>query len=326
MKNCNKNFGLAFFKKNVVSKSQTFAKIIADIKKMKVLVTVVGMITFLLFACGNKDEGTANWVYNRGDIEIEVKGVKHSRLHKSYIVEIIDDNAQHIAYKEFDENGKCKYPTVNMIEGSCYTFRILTKDKKSTNDRIKWDRFPKYCMDNPLTPPHIETITKTIDRDNNVYIVGVVLDSTANAKEFACMKGEYTNEDIDNLNLKWQSDTIFKIKGEDAVVTFFARNDVGQSTHQDFFEVITPLPKPLSKSEAQMIMDAVSNGQMSPSVAQDKLAGGNCNLKHAVDGDIKTLWGILMEADNGTKFRINSFVLDENTNKIKSGSLDIDLR
>ena len=65
---------------------------------------------------------------------------------------------------------------------------------------------------------------------------------------------------------------------------------------------------------------------MSASAAQDKLAEGNVNLSSTIHPDIRTLWGALMEAAMGEKFKVNSFDNDPNTNKIKSGSLSLTRR
>ena len=87
---------------------------------------------------------------------------------------------------------------------------------------------------------------------------------------------------------------------------------------------IKKLDPPLTIQQVQDIFDKVSSGKMSASTAQDKLAGGNVNLSKTIQpGDIKTLWGALMEAAMGERFKVNSFDNDPNTNKIKSGSLSL---
>lgn len=86
------------------------------------------------------------------------------------------------------------------------------------------------------------------------------------------------------------------------------------------------LPAPITKSEAQNIINGVSSGE-DASAAQSKLAAGNVNLKRSInDGNIKTLWGVLEKASDGYYFTIKSFEIDENTNKIKSGTLDVEIR
>ena len=86
------------------------------------------------------------------------------------------------------------------------------------------------------------------------------------------------------------------------------------------------LPAPITIHEAQNIINGVSSGE-DASAAQSKLAAGNVNLKRSInDGNIKTLWGVLEKASDGYYFTIKSFEIDENTNKIKSGTLDVEIR
>lgn len=86
------------------------------------------------------------------------------------------------------------------------------------------------------------------------------------------------------------------------------------------------LPPALTKEEVQSVIDSVSRGIEKGKDAQNKLAAGSVTLKKTIkEIGISTLWDVLEYASDGYKFKVVSFEIDSNTNKIKSGTLVVDL-
>lgn len=79
----------------------------------------------------------------------------------------------------------------------------------------------------------------------------------------------------------------------------------------------------LTKEDVQSIIDDVTDGKNSSGYAQGKLARGSVFLKKPVGNGIITLWDVLVSASVGYKFEVVSFEIDTNTNKIKSGTLEV---
>ncbi|MGN1156033.1 MAG: hypothetical protein ACI4TK_07635, partial [Agathobacter sp.] len=168
-----------------------------------------------------------------------------------------------------------------------------------------------YCV--PITPvkPEIDRIEIGI-ADNEALVwnkVKVIMKKSGN---FTYTIGDKSQTSPEFNNIKPGSYTVI------------VKNDNGVSVSQPIvLRDIKKLSPPLSLAQIQDIFDKVSSGTMSATVAQDKLAEGNVNLTRTIQPDIRTLWGALMEASMGEKFRVISFENDPNTNKIKSGSLNL---
>lgn len=167
----------------------------------------------------------------------------------------------------------------------------------------------------PPTPVIKQPIKYELDRENKGYTVTIEIEDSCSADSYSIGGG-------------WQSDNVFRNVTPGHYVAS-AKNESGEVSADFFLPNIKKLPKPLTLQEIQNVLDAVSNGRMTPSAAQEKLAAGNVNLTRPITtgegGSISTLWSVFQEAQWGTRFKVRNFQNDPNTNKIKSGSLDISI-
>lgn len=291
----------------------------------KVLIPIVVIIAIILVClkCSNED-GIAKLRVENDCLKIEVSGINNSTLKRKYCVQVYSGKGL-VSTIEFKDS-HAQYNKDDMVPGESYTFKIVYKKNKKLADKIKNNPLTwEYAEEDLPKPPIIGEVKQDIDRDNVLYVITIVIADTSNAEEFAIKEGEHNTDDVDVSSLEWQTDTLFKIKGDkDRMITCFAKNEQGVDSQQVFLKKIRPLPKPITKGEVQNILDRVSSGSMTVSTALAKLADGNCNLKHAIDeGNIKTLYGVLTECTWGRRFTVVSFSLDSETNLIKSGTLEV---
>ena len=187
--------------------------------------------------------------------------------------------------------GEYNYALSNLLVGNCYTFRVVTK-KGDPVEKVQWKTSSQYCLETP--PPAPSFIVESIpNEETKRYTVTIIVDES----------GEYVA---------------------------YARNSSGIHSEPKFLPVIKKKPKPLTASQIQGVLDAVSAGRMTVSTAQDSIASGNVNLRKSIHtsegGTLSTLFSVLQEASWGTYFKLQGFQIDQRTNKIMSGSLDVSVR
>ena len=270
---------------------------------------IIGVV-FAMLTPTKKLEATLS--VNQGYVVIEVDGPSVSVLSKEYQVVIFDDqnNLHGEPFGFMHKKKTAMYSVQQLMEGRCYTFNIERKDGKPIQNLV-WKTNHMYCV--PIIPvkPEIDRIEIGIaDHEALVWNkVKVIMKKSGN---FTYTIGDKSQTSPEFNNIKPGSYTVI------------VKNDNGVSVSQPIvLRDIKKLSPPLSLAQIQDIFDKVSSGTMSATVAQDKLAEGNVNLTRTIQPDIRTLWGALMEASMGERFKVISFENDPNTNKIKSGSLNL---
>lgn len=279
---------------------------------------IVGIILVLLLLKGCQGEGQASLYTEGGFVKIKVDNMSSRNLKNNYRIQVLvgTDAVDMIGFSGKDEIAV--YDMMRMLVGNTYTFIFVDKSGKPTDD-IKWMTGNTYYMETPPPAPEFGVPAYTIesiDREKKVYVIKLHIADSSTAEEYA-------------INDNWQTSNVFEdVNPGD--YTVYAKNKSGISEQPMFLKEIKKLQPPLSLQEIQGVLNSVSTGRMSVSAAQDKLADGNVNLKHSVTtsegGTLLTLFDVLSEANWGTSFRVNSFQNDPNTNKIKSGSLDISIK
>ncbi len=271
---------------------------------------VLGVVGLIIALAGGDDKLEASMNVDQGVVTIEVEGVSATTLSKEYKVIIFDDqNSPHGEPLGFIHKKRiAQYSVMQLMEGYCYTFSIERKDGKPIKNVI-WKTSNRYCVPTPPVKPEIDRIESgKPDREalvwNNVRVV-----MKKNGNFTYTIGSQVQNKPVFN-NVKPGSYTVV------------VRNEEGVEASQSLvLNDIKSLAPPLTPAQVQDIFDKVSAGTISASDAQEKLAEGNVNLASIITPDISTLWGALMEAEMGVKFRVEGFQNDPNTNKIKSGSL-----
>lgn len=286
------------------------------IKKVAIAVAII-IVILLLFKCCNGCGGPikASLEDTTSSVNIHLSGVSKNKM-KDLRVQVMCGTEEIERIGIVAKTQTATYEKLRMLVGNCYNFRIIDKSGKPVE--VRWTTGTQYCMETPPPPPVFGSpaFTVEVNRDKKVYTVTIHIADTSSAEEFA-------------IGDNWQSSAVF-MNIKPGSYTIYAKNSAGVAEQPMFLKDIKDLGKPLTLAEIQAVLDAVSSGRMEPSVAQEKLADGNVNLKRVVEspdnGKLNTLWSVLQEAGWGTKFRVNGFVNDPNTNKIKSGSLDISLK
>lgn len=276
-----------------------------------ILVAVIIIILFIL----PSDQPIASMQDKGHVLVLEVKNVKEAKLQKEYRFVVYDEtNSMHQVLNFNGKTNLVQYDVSYMLLGQCYNFALERKDGKRI-ENLKWSTSTQYCVPVPPAPPAkpvIESIEiGASDPERQVY-----KKVTIYMKE----EGDYTYVIGD---IKQSSPEFTDLKpGE---YTVYVSNSDGVETSQEIIlKKIKRLPPPLTLTQIQSVFDKVSSGAMSASVAQDSLANGNVDLLITIQpGDIKTLWGALMEAAMGESFVVGGFQNNPSTNKIKSGTLKL---
>ncbi len=284
-------------------------------KKWLIICAIILGILELIVFWPSDDSIEAEMSIERGTVIIVVDGPSASALSKEYKVVIYDDqNSQHGQPLGFDRKKKvATYQVMQLMEGRCYSFSVERKDGKPIKNLV-WKNSNEYCVPTSPVKPEIAYIDQGIaDHQSLVWNkIRVVMKETGN---FTYTLGDITQQNPEFNNIK------------PGIYTVVVVNEDGVSVSQSLFlKDIDKLASPLTIQQVQSIFDKVSSGSMSASDAQGMLADGNVNLTSTIEPGIKTLWGALMEAAMGVKFRVDNFENDLNTNKIKSGSLNISRR
>ncbi len=294
------------------------------VKIVAIAVAIIILIILLLKGCGGSDKLTVRKIEDGVSVKIEASGVNKNRL-KDYKVQMLLGTDVLDTRKFNSKSGLAVFPGI-MLSGTCCNFRVVYKDGKPV-ENIHWITSTQYCpSEDPIGPekPNIADIKVDPDRDNKVYTVTIIIADSSTADSYSLLpKGTEPSED------SWQSDNVFK-NIEPGSYTAYAKNGSKIDERETVFHDIKELPKELTLPEVQKILDAVCAGTMNPSVAHDKLADGYVDLANPVisedGGIIESLLNVLTEASQGVCFKVNSFKNDPNTNKIKSGTLNISLK
>lgn len=293
------------------------------VKIAAIAVAIIILIILLLKGCGGSDKLTVRKIEDGVSVKIEASGVNKNRL-KDYKVQMLLGTDVLDTRKFNSKSGLAVFPYEIMLSGTCYNFRVVYKDGKPV-ENIHWSTPTQCCPPESPTAPVIVSAKSTYaDRDNKVHTVTIIIADSSNADSYSLLP-----DGIEPSDDSWQSDNVFK-NIKPGSYTAYAKNGMKVDSHPVFCWDITELPKELTLPEVQKILDAVCAGTMNPSVAQDKLADGSVDLANPVisedGGTISTLFNVLTEASQGVCFKVNSFQNDPNTNKIKSGSLNISLQ
>lgn len=288
---------------------------------------IVAVVLFLVL--GNASHPiSATLTEKGGTIFIELSGERPSTLKSDYKVVVYDDNNSVHAPIFFNgSETRVRYSTTNLLEGGCYTFNVERKDGKYIKDLI-WTTSNRYCV--PVTEP--VTVVEAIDTVPAPVIVKPEIERITNGvpnsqkgvwnKVVVIMKDTTISYTYTIGDITQKSPEFNGLKPGNYTVTVETA-DGYSTTAPLLLNSIKKLDAPLTVEEVQAVFDKVSDGSMSASAAQNKLAVGNVNLSSVIEPDIRTLWGALMEAAMGEKFKVVSFTNDPNTNKIKSGTLKL---
>lgn len=282
-------------------------------KYIGIAAAVLGVLIVIFAISGGEDKLEASLQERGNMIIIEVDGVGSAKLEKDYKVVVYDESNKEHGLTAFLKKKKiAQYSKMYMLEGQCYTFNIERKDGASIKN-LRWKTSNEYCV--PVAPvkPEIDHVEPGVaDHVNLVW---------NNIKVVMKKDGKFSYSIIDG---QFQSSPIFN-NIQPGSYTIVVQNEEGVIVSQPLIlKGIKKLAPPLTLQEVQDIFDKVSNRKMSASDAQDKLAEGSVNLIKVIQpGDIRTLWGALLEAAMGEKFNVNGFENDPNTNKIKSGTLNL---
>lgn len=293
------------------------------VKIVTIAVAIIILIILLLKGCGGSDKLTVRKIEDGVSVKIEASGVNKNRL-KDYKVQMLLGTDVLDTKKFNSKSGLAVFPYEIMLENTCYNFRVVYKDGKPV-ENIHWITSTQCCPPESPTAPVIVSADPTgTDRDKKVYTVTIIIADSSNADSYSLLP-----DGIEPSDDSWQSDNVFK-NIKPGSYTAYAKNGMMVGSYPKFYKDIKELPKELTLPEVQKILDAVCAGTMNPSVAQDKLADGSVDLANPVisedGGTISTLFNVLTEASQGVCFKVNSFQNDPNTNKIKSGSLNISLQ
>lgn len=243
---------------------------------------------------------------------IEVKNVKAPKLRNEYKMVVYDEtNSIHQILRFNGKTSVIHYDVAYLLSGKCYNFSLERQDNKRIEE-LTWATNRQYCVPLPPVPPVIKSIqVGDPDHDRRVY------------KKVTIHMEEEGNFTYIIGGIKQGSPVFVDLKPGDYTVEVY--NADGVHTSQNLhLRQIRILPPPLTLVQIQEVFDKVTRGTMSASVAVDSLANGNVNLTTAIQpGDIRTLWGALMEASMGEAFAVHEFQNNPSTNKIKSGSLKL---
>lgn len=295
-----------------IKKAKTGLKI--NSKWLVIVAVALGLLGLIVLFSREGSKLEASLDVDSGFIVIEANGPSITTLFNDYKVVVFNEqNQQHGEFFFIKKKNVAQYSVIQLMEGCCYTFNIERKDSKSI-DNLTWKTSNEYCVPIPPVKPEIKDIEHGIpDHTNLVWNhVKIIMRKQGNFIYTIGDKSQDSNE-FDNIKPGTYTVTVENEKGV-------------QVTQELILSPIRKLDPPLTIEQIQNIFDQVSSGEMTPTTAQDKLAVGHVSLAKTIQPDIQSLWGALMEAYMGVKFKVNSFENDPNTNKIKSGSLNLSKR
>lgn len=292
------------------------------VKPVLIAVAIIIVIILLLKCTGGDPTLQPALSEKGGMVIVTIDNVPSHKLKSNYNVQVLFGQEILGIMGYNSKAGEYNYALSNLLVGNCYTFRVVTK-KGDPVEKVQWKTSSQYCLETP--PPAPSFIVESIpNEETKRYTVTIIVDETSNADQFA-----FESAQSDGLSINWQSSNEFR-NVESGEYVAYARNSSGIHSEPKFLPVIKKKPKPLTASQIQGVLDAVSAGRMTVSTAQDSIASGNVNLRKSIHtsegGTLSTLFSVLQEASWGTYFKLQGFQIDQRTNKIMSGSLDVSVR
>ncbi len=292
------------------------------VKPVLIAVAII-IVIILLFKCTGGDPTLQPARSEKGGMVIvTIDNVSPHKLKSDYNVQVLCEQ-ELLGIMGFNsKTGEYNYALSNLLVGNCYTFRVVTKNGEPVA-KVQWKNSNQYCLETPPPAPSFR-VDCVPNEETKRYTVTIIVDDTSSADQFAF---ESAHSDVSGI--KWQSSNEFR-NVEHGEYVAYARNSSGIHSEPKFLPIIKKKPKPLTASQIQGVLDAVSAGRMSVSTAQDSIASGNVNLRKSIhtsdEGTLSTLYAVFIEASQGTYFKLQGFQIDPRTNKIMSGSLEASVR
>ncbi len=292
------------------------------VKPVLIAVAIIIIIILLLKNCSVDRTLQPALSEKGGMVIVTIGNVPSHKLKSDYNVQVLFQQELLGTMGFNSKTGEYNYSLSNLLVGNCYTFRIVTK-KGAPVDKVQWKTSNQKCIDTPPPAPSFK-VEIVPNEETKRYTVTIIVDDTSSADQFA-----FESAHADDSKIKWQSSNEFR-NVEHGEYVAYARNSSGIRSEPKLLPVIKKKPKPLTANQIQGVLDAVSAGRMTVSIAQDSIASGNVNLRKSIHtsegGTLSTLFSVLQEASWGTTFKLQGFQIDQRTNKIMSGSLDVSVR
>lgn len=292
------------------------------VKPVLIAVAIIIIIILLLKNCSVDRTLQPALSEKGGMVIVTIDNVPSHKLKSDYNVQVLFGQELLGTMGFNSKTGDYNYALSNLLVGNCYTFRVVTK-KGEPVAKVQWKNSNQYCLETPPPAPSFR-IDSVPNEETKRYTVTIIVDDTSNADQFA-----FESAQSDGLHINWQSSNVFRDL-ESGEYVAYARNSSGITSEPKLLPVIKKKPKPLTASQIQGVLDAVSAGRMSVSTAQDSIASGNVNLRKSIhtsdEGTLSTLYAVFIEASQGTYFKLQGFQIDPRTNKIMSGSLEASVR
>ena len=293
------------------------------VKPVLIAVAIIIVIILLLKGCNSCSRSLEpSLTVKSGMVIVTIDNVPSHKLKSDYNVQVLFQQELLGTMGFNTKTGEYNYALSNLLVGNCYTFRVVTK-KGQPVAKVQWKTSNQYCLETPPPAPSFE-VEIVPNEETKRYTVTIIVDDTSSADQFA-----FESAHADESGIKWQSSNEFR-NVEHGEYVAYARNSSGIHSVPKFLPIIKKKPKPLTASQIQGVLDAVSAGRMTVSTAQDSIASGNVNLRKSIHtsdgGTLSTLYAVFIEASTGTYFKLQGFQIDQRTNKIMSGSLDVSVR
>ncbi|MBQ5975386.1 MAG: zinc ribbon domain-containing protein [Bacteroidales bacterium] len=292
------------------------------VKPVLIAVAIIIVIILLLKCTGGDPTLQPALSEKGGMVIVTIDNVSPHKLKSNYNVQVLFEQ-ELLGIMGFNpKTGEYNYALSNLLVGNCYTFRVVTK-KGEPVAKVQWKTSNQYCLETPPPAPSFD-VKIVPNEETKRYTVTIIVDDTSSADQFA-----FESAHADVSGIKWQPSNEFR-NVEHGEYVAYARNSSGIHSEPRLLPIIKKKSKPLTASQIQGVLDAVSAGRMTVSTAQDSIASGNVNLRKSIHtsegGTLSTLFSVLQEASWGTYFKLQGFQIDQRTNKIMSGSLDVSVR
>ena len=292
------------------------------VKPVLIAVAIIIVIILLLKCTGGDPTLQPALSEKGGMVIVTIDNVSPHKLKSNYNVQVLFEQ-ELLGIMGFNpKTGEYNYALSNLLVGNCYTFRVVTK-KGEPVAKVQWKTSNQYCLETPPPAPSFD-VKIVPNEETKRYTVTIIVDDTSSADQFA-----FESAHADVSGTKWQPSNEFR-NVEHGEYVAYARNSSGIHSEPRLLPIIKKKSKPLTASQIQGVLDAVSAGRMTVSTAQDSIASGNVNLRKSIHtsegGTLSTLFSVLQEASWGTYFKLQGFQIDQRTNKIMSGSLDVSVR
>ena len=295
-------------------------------KKFKVIVGIciavlVLLIILLLRGCNSSAKMELSMECDEfGDLTFKIEGVSKSKM-KNYRVAVINGNDL-VDTMLINSKGLAKYSVINMLDGECYTFKIVDAKTLSFVPSTKDTTYCKPGYEDEDTDECLAPGAVSCDYEPNrknkpySYTVTIHVDNISKLSNVVYL-----------LDRREQRDSIFRgvAPGNYEVVVRVGNK---YSSCQVILDNINDNCNPITLSEVQKIFNQVSGGKLSAGAAYDQIATGYVMLASPVDGK-SSLQDLLHEMEFGAKiddpvyYTVVSFSTNPNTCHIQSGTLKV---